>query len=375
MSRPPVRRSGIGASVRPAAGPPSHATPLKVLVVENSASARELLVHILRGDDGIGDVRTAVSGEDALRILAIWRPNVVTMDINLTGMNGFETTERIMESQPLPIVVISGHWNPEDTSTAFRTMEAGALTALGKPPAPTSADFDRRAAAIVQTVKAMARVRPMRRRRIARKPSTGEIRELESPPPPRRSARPAFLAIGGSTGAPPVIKTLLAALPRPFPAPVLIVQHMSPGFVGGMARWLTDSTGLPVRIPENGTRPEPGVVYLAPDHRHLAVERDGRLVLRDAPAEHSMRPAISFLFRSLAASHPGRVLPVLLTGMGEDGAVELGALRETGCETVAQDEASSVVYGMPARAAELNAAVHVLPPDRIAKLIGLRFRS
>lgn len=342
--------------------------PLKVLVVENSPSARMLLVDCLESDPDVGDVRTAASGEIALDVLEIWTPDVITMDINLPGIDGFETTSRILERRRIPIVVVSGHWNPDETATVFRTMEAGALAALAKPPAPTNPRFEACRRDLVEKVKLLARVRPVRRRR--GKSSASFPSGLVAGMP-----RPRILALGGSTGAPPVVKTILAGLPRPFPVPVVVVQHISPGFTAGLARWLKETSGMEVSVVNRRRRLEPDRCYLAPDGLHISVRADLTAQLSDAAKEHSMRPAVSVLFRSLARNLPGEAVGVLLTGMGEDGAADLRAMRETGSLTIAQDRESSVVFGMPGKAVEIGAAHHVLPPEGIVQCLRSRFRG
>jgi two-component system chemotaxis response regulator CheB len=177
------------------------------------------------------------------------------------------------------------------------------------------------------------------------------------------------IAIGASTGGPLVLQSILAALPLTMPVPLLIVQHMAPGFVESFAEWLGRSSGFPVHIAVDGAELLPGHAYVAPDDRHMGVRPGGRIVLSAAPAENGLRPAVSFLFRSLKTSMGADVAAVLLTGMGRDGVDELKQLRQAGALTIAQDEKSSVVFGMPGQAVEAGAVSHVLPPDDIASLL------
>jgi two-component system chemotaxis response regulator CheB len=177
------------------------------------------------------------------------------------------------------------------------------------------------------------------------------------------------IAIGASTGGPLVLQSILTGLPANLPMPVLIVQHMAPGFVESFAGWLEQSTGFPVRMAADGDLLLPGHAYVAPDGRHMGVRRGGRILLSDAAPENGVRPAVSFLFRSLAATMAPHVAAVLLTGMGRDGVDELVRLKQAGALTIAQDEKSSVVFGMPGQAVEAGAVSHVLPPDAIAELL------
>jgi two-component system chemotaxis response regulator CheB len=177
------------------------------------------------------------------------------------------------------------------------------------------------------------------------------------------------VALGASTGGPPVLQTILSGLPRDYPAPVLIVQHMAAGFVQGFAEWLAQSSALPVQLAAQGETILPGHVYVAPDEFQMKVERGGRIALsKDAP-EGGLRPAVSYLFRSLVEAYGGEAVAVLLTGMGRDGAEEMKLLRDSGAITIAQDKESCVVHGMPGEAIKLDAAQLILPPEKIAPLL------
>jgi two-component system, chemotaxis family, protein-glutamate methylesterase/glutaminase len=174
------------------------------------------------------------------------------------------------------------------------------------------------------------------------------------------------VAIGASTGGPGPVRLILSELPECFPVPVLVVQHISSGFAAGFVQWLAGATRLPVHLAEEGQRIEPGHAYVAPDGIHMGVGADDRIELRLAEPEHNVRPAVSYLFRSVIRQYGGNAVGVLLSGMGKDGAVELGAMRDLGAVTFAQNKETCVVFGMPGEAVRNGAAVHVLPPDRIA---------
>jgi two-component system chemotaxis response regulator CheB len=178
-----------------------------------------------------------------------------------------------------------------------------------------------------------------------------------------------IVAIGASTGGPPALQALLSPLPSDFPVPIVIVQHMTAGFIEGFAKWLEQSSGHPVHVASDGERLQAGHIYIASDGSHMGVLSGGRIMLWKGEAEHGLRPSVSYLFRSVAEVYGGNAIGVLLTGMGKDGAEGLKLMREKGAITVAQDEQSSVVYGMPREAAALDAAVYVLSPDRIAGLL------
>ena len=338
---------------------------VNVLIVDDSKVAQLLLAHILETDPQIRVIGTADDGQAALEFVNQRRPDVILMDIQMPRMDGFEATRRIMETQPVPIIVCSGAAKADDVTTTFRVMEAGALACVEKPPGREHPDFERLAAGIRQNVRVMSEVKVVRRWAKAR---LGLVR----PAPTRSGSSPLpaqaikAVAIGASTGGPQVLQQILAALPKAFPAPILIVQHIAHGFLPGLCEWLNQTTGFRIQIAAYGMAPLSGHVYLAPDDYHMGMTAHDRIVLtREAPENH-LRPAISYLFRSLAQVYGPAAAGVLLTGMGRVGAADLLKMMEAGAVTFAQDAESSVVHGMPGEAIRLGGATHVLAPDRIA---------
>ena len=336
--------------------------PIKVLVVEDSIVAREMIVHILNASPGIRVIGTASNGEEAFDAARLLRPDVVTMDINMPGASGLETTRRIMEAHPAPIVIVSGSVTPSDVAMTFRATEAGALAAL---PLPTDAAT---ASELVQTVRLMSEVKVVRRWPKVRRESM-PAHPLDAGLARRAAGGVRVVALGASTGGPPVLKTILSGLPGDFPVPVLIVQHMSVGFSAGFVEWLSQSSALPVRLAVHGEPILPSQVYVAPDENQMQVKSSGKIALSRDDRENGMRPSVSCLFRSVAKVYGCHAAAGLLTGMGRDGADELKLLREEGAATFAQDRESSVVYGMPGEAARLDAAMLVLGPQEIAPLL------
>jgi two-component system chemotaxis response regulator CheB len=352
---------------------------IRVLVVDDSASVRELLSRVLRADGQFDVVGTAQDGQEAVAMTARFRPDVVTMDLHLPKLNGVLATRRIMAETPTPVVVVSSSVEQKEIGLAFEALQAGAVTVLEKPPGP---EHPRHAAAIrelVTTIRVMAQVKVVRRWATAglnahptpTSPSTSQLRPWAASQPPAqpghpRRRRPLAVLIAASTGGPQAIQKVLRGFGADLPIPVLMVQHINDGFAAGMAEWLSTSCPLPVRIAEHGEMPSAGVAYLAPGNRHLLVTRRGALALSSAPPVGGFRPSGTLLFESASQYYGADAVGVLLTGMGEDGAVGLAALHDAGATTIAQDEASSVVYGMPAAAVALGAAEHVLPLTEIA---------
>ena len=333
-------------------------SPVRVLVVDDSPSCLQLLVELLSADRRLVVVGTAADGEEAVREAARLKPDVITMDIHLPGVDGFVATRQIMETCPTRIVMVTASSFPNEIAHSFTALESGALTVLAKPPGPGHPLFEPTRDELLRTVALMAEVPVVRRW-----PAAG------ARPAPRIAPLPGevrLVAIGASTGGPIVLQTLLSRLRPGFGAPIVIVQHISLGFSEGLVQWLVASTGFPVRMASHDAVLEPGVAYVAPDGVHTTVDPAGRIVLGDGPKDHGFRPSVASLFRSAAQSFGPRAVGVLLTGMGQDGARELKLMRDAGAVTLVQDADSAVINGMPGEAVRLGAAVHVLPPDTMA---------
>ena len=338
---------------------------INVLIVDDSAVVRQHLKDVLESDKDIRVMGTAKDGEEAVRFVQEKKPDVITMDINMPNMNGFEATRKIMETNPVPIVIVTASYDRSDVEKSFHSMEAGALAIIEKPFGEGHPHSKETQNDLVQTVKLMSEVKVVRRWKRERR-----LDDIDKTVPDkglkRRDKKIKIVAIGASTGGPPIIQTILSGLKKGYSVPILVVQHISKGFLEGLTEWLRQSTGLPVHIAKHGEELLPGHIYFARDDYHLGVDKDGRLRLSREEIENGLRPSVSYLFRSIINSFDGEAVGILLTGMGKDGAMEMKMMKDNGAVTIAQDRESSVVYGMPGEAVRLDGATYVLSPEEIA---------
>lgn len=347
---------------------------IRVLVVDDSGVARELITHILSCDPDVTVIGIASNGLEAIELVERDKPDVVTMDIIMPKMDGYAATRKIMETNPVPIVVVTSSLVREEVEKTWRAVEAGAVAVLQKPGfSDRSADTES-GKKLLQTVKAMAQVKVVRR--WARDPASSAY-ALPSRPvtmaPAEVGVVPShdikIVAMGASTGGPTVLQTILSGLDSDVCAPILVVQHISPGFTVGFVDWLNRTSAMPVHLARHGELARPGNAYVAPDSSQMKVDSRFRIGIADDPQENGTRPSVSYLFRSVARAFGGKAVGVLLTGMGRDGAEELKVMHEAGAVTIAQDKDSSVVHGMPGEAVKLGAAAHCLPPEKIVEML------
>ncbi len=344
------------------------------MIVEDSLVVRQLLAHIVGRDPRFVLASAVASAEEALAEIGRVKPDVISMDIRLPGIDGLEATRRIMSEHPTPIVVIADSVEDASLRISMNALRAGALSVVEKPVGVASSAYERIAETITTQLFIMSSVPVIRRRTFASAASAA------APPQPlaRRSefAKLSYLALAASTGGPPALAKVLEALPQDFPAAVFVVQHMGSAFMEGFAAWLHGLSPLPVALAEDGVAALPGRVYVAPGDRHLAIDPGGVMKLVSGPTAPTQRPSANILFESLARSAGSHTAGVLLTGMGEDGGQGLLELRRAGGYTIAEHQSSAVVYGMPAAAVRLKAAREILPLDaigpRVAQLASKR---
>jgi two-component system chemotaxis response regulator CheB len=357
-------------------------TKLRVLVVEDSLTVRRRLVDVLGADPGMEVVGEAGDGALAIELCERLRPDVATFDMMLPGTNGLTAIEHIMAYCPTPIVIVSGSTNRGELFKTYDALAAGAVDVLEKPRGDEPEGVWERK--LVATVRLVSRIKVITHPRArlrgaatsqsaldAKRGAAAEVRgtRLGLDPgsePPRASPR--IIAMGASTGGPGAVLQILRGLPGDFPLPITLVIHVGEPFGAALAEWLDEQSPLRVTQARHG-EPLPGVgdgrIIMAPPDRHLVV-RQGRLLLTTDPARHSCRPSVDVLFESIALELGAGAAACLLTGMGKDGAEGLLAVRRAGGMTLAQDEATSVVFGMPREAILRGAARRVLPIDRMA---------
>jgi two-component system chemotaxis response regulator CheB len=340
---------------------------IKLIIVDDSKVVQEFLRYILSSDPDILVVGVAGSGCEAIDLVKEKKPDVITMDIHMPGMDGFEATRKIMETYPTPIVIVSGSSKVTEKANLFRLLEAGALAVITRPPGISDPQFTTSCKELIQTVKLMSEVKvvklyPLSKKELINPFRLGKVFEKDV-------KRIEIIAIGASTGGPIALQKILSHLPKELPVPVLIVQHIAAGFVNGFKEWLSITSGIKLKIAQDGELVSGGTGYIAPDKFHMGISSGGIIRLSNELPENSLKPSVSFLFRSVSKAFGPHALGILLTGMGRDGADELKVMKDKGALTIVQNEESSIIFGMPGEALKIGAADYALSPESIAEII------
>ncbi len=342
-----------------------HST--RVLIADDSPTIRHYLASIIDAAPGLSVAGIAKDGEQVLQLADKLQPDVVSMDVQMPNMDGLSATRHLMQTNPRPVVVVSGLVD-RDIDLSFRALEAGALAVLPKPGPRHTAEFARQQHQLTNTLRAMAGVKVVRRWPV-QEPALHGGAAASIYDTQRVRPSPLLIAIAASAGGPSALATLLGHLEQPLSVPIVVVQHMPDEFIEGLARWLERLTNLPVRLALHNQPLLPGVVHLAKGHAHLQVQRRGRHLVAqwdEAVGDYAYQPAADVLFESVARACGERGVGIVLTGMGSDGAAGLLHMHAAGARTFAQDEDSSIVFGMPAAAVRLGAVDRMMAPAQLA---------
>jgi two-component system chemotaxis response regulator CheB len=340
---------------------------IKVLIVDDSKVIQEFLIQLLSSDPEIEVVGVASSGYEAIELVKLQKPNVITMDIHMPGIDGYEATRIIMENIPTPIVIVSGSPTIKDESNIFRSLEAGALAVVQRPPGFEDPQFESSSKELIQTIKLMSKVKITRLlpRNIRDHPESLQL----GLPFENEVKRVQVIAIGASTGGPVALQKILSRLPEDLHVPVLIVQQITAGFTKAFKDWLSITSGIKLKIAEDGEAISAGIGYIAPDHYHMGLSRGMRIKLSSKPQSTGLNTSVDYLFQSVTQLVGKNAFGVLLTGIGTDGVDALKAMKEKGALTLVQNKESSLVFDMPGEALRIGAADHSLSLESIAEIL------
>lgn len=333
----------------------STSRKIRTLVAEDSTTVRRMLVSILSSDPDFEVVGEASDGVEAVKKAAELKPDLITMDINMPLLDGIDATKVIMRDNPIPILVVTSAGN-DNVELSLNAVHAGALMIVDKPTDPLSDQFLLQRDQLLVMAKAMAGVKVVRR--WGREGGKHIVT-------PTSSTLPKLIAIGASAGGPAALRRVFLDLPRHFPVPIVVVQHIAHGFIDGLARWLGQSCVLPVKVVSDKEEIEASTIYLAPDDHHVGISSLGVAHLSSDPPINGFRPSVDYLFDSCGQAYGASVIGVILSGMGNDGSKGLETIHSAGGKVLAQDEASSIVFGMANEALKRGVVDEVLHIERI----------
>ncbi|MBI3583040.1 MAG: chemotaxis-specific protein-glutamate methyltransferase CheB [Nitrospinae bacterium] len=351
---------------------------IKVLLVDDSTIALTILGRILSNAPDIQVVGTAKNGKEGLELVEELNPDVLCVDLHMPVMDGYEFTKEVMRRFPKPILVVSVSVQ-EGSANIFKLLQAGAVDVFAKPRSGIESEYDKKGLELISKVRMVAGVVPIRRHKevVGRESGVGS----EGIPVPLLKTQYSQLntvkviAIGASTGGPQALQTILSQIPANFPMPIICVQHIGNEFANGFIEWLASLCRIKVKFAEAGESPESGTVYFPQPETHLKVDAEGRFFSTSEPLYDGHRPSITVTMRSIADYYKNEVMAILLTGMGRDGAEGMLSVSRAGGITIAQDENSSIVFGMPKAAIEIGAAKYVLSPEDIARILNEIIKS
>ncbi|MBE9166804.1 chemotaxis-specific protein-glutamate methyltransferase CheB [Pleurocapsales cyanobacterium LEGE 06147] len=353
--------------------------PIKVLLVEDSPIALEILQRLLQSSPEISVVGTASNGKEALEMIPKVQPNIICTDLHMKGMNGLELTQQVMAKFPRPILVISNSVHQKDADNIFKLLQAGAIDVFPKPITGMPSDYEQVKQKLINKLKVLAGVSVFTRR-LPKSNNIAIAREEKSYLDKVTSKSPLavdidvassikIITIGASTGGPQALHKIFSKLPSNFPLPIICVQHISEGFLQGFVNWLDLECQLKVKVALEGESPLPGIVYFGRESHHLELNSLNKFTYTTSNPIDGHCPSITVMFQAIAKYYGKRTAGILLTGMGKDGVTGMRAIADVGGLTIAQDEKTSVVFGMPKEAIAFGAVKHVLPVQEIAPLL------
>ena len=344
---------------------------IRVLVVDDSALFRNALTAILQEDPDLTVVATAKNGSEAVELVQRYRPDIVTMDVNMPVLNGYEAVEQIMALCPTPIVMVTGSPSKQDKEAVIKALAMGALDVIPKPDLTRPAGAKEPIGGLIEKVKLFSTAHVVRHMAGLRK-----ARGAAPTAAAESTGKASVIAIAASTGGPAALAKILSSLPEDLAASIVVAQHIAEGFTPTLVQWLASVTRLEVRVGEAGCALTPGMAAIAPSGRHMRVDSNGRIQVLDLPPVRGCKPSADILLTSVAETIGSRAIGVVLTGMGDDGTEGMKAIQSRGGVTLGQNEASCAIFGMPKSAIDAGAVDRVLPlddiPGELATLAGRR---
>jgi two-component system, chemotaxis family, protein-glutamate methylesterase/glutaminase len=337
-------------------------SPIKVLIVEDSLIALELLQRILRDSSEVAIVGTARNGREALELIPNVNPDVICTDLHMAPIDGLELTQAVMVKFPRPILVISNSVQEDDTRNIFGLLQAGAVDIFPKPMSGDYTEYEQVKQRLLAKIQMLSQVTVKARLPLPAHSMAPEIAAANT-----NTLR--AIAIGASTGGPQAIHKILTSLPPDFPIPIICAQHIGEGFLAGLINWLKEDAQLNVKIAHIGEIPVPGTVYFAPERAHLEFDAEGKFIYSNFTAPTGTCPSIDVLFRSIARRYGSVSASLLLTGTGNDGVVGTETIAAAGGLTIAQSEQSCLVFGMAKLAISTGSVSQVLNLNDIAPFL------
>jgi two-component system, chemotaxis family, protein-glutamate methylesterase/glutaminase len=340
---------------------------IKLLIVEDSKVVSEYLQYIFSQDEQIEIIGVVTTGKQAVDFVKIQKPDVITMDIDLPEMNGLEATRQIMSTTPVPILVVTASRNANEINISIEALAAGALAVVEKPVGIHHHKAEELSRKLVNLVKLMSEVSVITRKHKA--PSLPKPVKIKAQINNIEVGIPSVVAIGVSSGGPQTLQVVFSKISGNFPAPILVVQHISPGFINGLVSWLQNNMSVPVSVAQADEIVAPGHIYFAPDGYQMGVTYTGKIVLEKPRGNGGFCPSIAHLYNQVANNYGSKAIGIILTGMGSDGAHELKLMHDKGALTIAQSKESALIFGIPGVAIQIGAVDHILSDEEISLLL------